>query len=157
VALFLSIVAAALLPSASCTEAAAKRAVLAAPLPKFVKDVTRGKYGPFGGPYVRFCADLTADGRRDMVVPFASGGTAGDTAWFVFRGRRGGWQLVLKRLQLYKVGVLRRGNELVETQPIYRKNDPNCCPTGGFDHVRFRWNVSTFAVVRRWHDRRAGG
>jgi hypothetical protein len=154
----LSIVASTLLSTSPCTQAAAKRAVLAAPLPKLVKDVTRGKYGTgpgAGGSYVRFCADFTADGQPDMVLGFSSGGTAGDTGWFVFRGGAGGgWQLVLKRLKLYKVGVFRAGGDLVESQPVYRKNDPNCCPTGGFDRVRFHWDGSRFVVARRWHDRR---
>jgi hypothetical protein len=37
------------------------------------------------------------------------------------------------------------------TQPIYKKNDPNCCPTGGFDHHRYHWNGARFVVARAWH------
>jgi hypothetical protein len=140
-----------------CTTAAAKAAILRSPLPTFIKDVTRGKFGTgpgAGGPRIAFCADLTRDGRPDMVVPFASGGTAGDVAWFVFRATPSGWRLALERLKLYKIGVTRAGGDVVETQPVYRRDDPNCCPTGGFDHVRFHWNGSRFTVVRKWHDRR---
>jgi hypothetical protein len=88
------------------------------------------------------------------VTTVFSGGTAGDTAWLVFRQVGGGWQLALRELQVYKVGLFRAGNDLIESQPIYLKNDPNCCPSGGFDHRRFHWNGLRFTIIRRWHNAR---
>jgi hypothetical protein len=135
-----------------CTHAAARAAILAAPALASVRATL--KYG--GGPDRLICHDLTGDGVRELAVTIFSGGTAGDTAWVVFRWRAGRWQLAHRELDVYKVGLARVATDLVETEPVYRRNDPNCCPTGGFDHRRFHWNGSRFVVVRRWHDDRAG-
>ena len=39
-------------------------------------------------------------------------------------------------------------------QPVYRRNDPNCCPTGGFDHTLYRWNGRKLVVDRTFHTAR---
>ncbi len=96
------------------------------------------------------CFDFTRDGRLDLAVSIASGGTAGDIGFAVFRGTASGWRVALTGSG-YKLGLARVGGDLVETQPVYRKNDPNCCPTGGFDHVRSHWNGAKFVVARSWH------
>jgi hypothetical protein len=72
------------------------------------------------------CLDFTRDGRIDMAVTLLSGG--------------------------YKLGLDRVG-DLVQTQPVYREDDPNCCPTGGFDHTRWHWNGARFIAARTWRDR----
>jgi hypothetical protein len=99
------------------------------------------------------CVSL-ARGRRAMIVPIASGGTAGDIGWIAFVAGPGpaDYRVSLVRGG-YKLGLVREGADLVETNPVYRKNDPNCCPSGGFDHVRWRWNGRRFVVARSWHDR----
>jgi hypothetical protein len=85
-----------------------------------------------------------------------SGGTAGDVGLAVLRATRtGGWRVALARSG-YKLGLFRLGGDLVGSQPIYRKNDPNCCPTGGFDHTRYHWNGKGFAVGRSWRTRSFG-
>jgi hypothetical protein len=96
------------------------------------------------------CFDFTRDGRTDLAVSIASGGTAGDIGYVVFRGTPAGWRVVLKGGG-YKLGLARAGGDLVETQPVYKKNDPNCCPTGGFDHQRFHWNGMKVVLARAWH------
>jgi hypothetical protein len=96
------------------------------------------------------CFDFTRDGRLDLAVTIASGGTAGDVGFAVFRGTASGWRVALAR-NGYKLGLFRVGGDLVSSQPVYRKNDPNCCPTGGFDHLRFHWNGVRFVVARNWH------
>ena len=90
-------------------------------------------------------------GRRAMVVTFASGGTAGDIGWAVFEAGPNGWQVSLIRGG-YKLGLQQKGSDLVETDPIYKPKDANCCPSGGFDHVRWHWNGSAFKVTRSWHN-----
>ena len=87
---------------------------------------------------------------QTMAVTIASGGTAGDIGFVLFRRTASGWRVALARGG-YKLGLFRVGADVVESQPVYRKNDPNCCPSGGFDHVRYRWNGSTFAVARSYH------
>jgi hypothetical protein len=96
------------------------------------------------------CYDFTRDGRLDLAVTIASGGTAGDIGFAVFRATRAGWSVALA-LDGYKLGIFRVGGDLVSSQPVYRKNDPNCCPTGGFDHRRHHWNGARFVVARSWH------
>ena len=98
------------------------------------------------------CFDFTRDGRKDMAVTIASGGTAGDIAWVVFAETPTGYRVALVQGG-YKLSLYRVGGDLVSSQPIYRKNDANCCPTGGFDHDRWHWDGSRFAVVHKWHNR----
>jgi hypothetical protein len=96
------------------------------------------------------CFDFTRDGRTDLAVTVASGGTAGDIGWIVLRRTARGWRLALSRGG-YKVGVFRVGGDLVDSQPVYAKTDPNCCPTRGFDHERWHWNGLRFTKTRSWH------
>jgi hypothetical protein len=98
------------------------------------------------------CFDFTRDGRLDIAVSIASGGTAGDVGFVVFRRAASGWRIALTGSG-YKLGLFRLGGDVATSQPVYRKNDPNCCPTGGFDHARYHWNGSRFAAARRWHTR----
>ena len=136
--------------SAGCTRAAARAAILAAPGMRAVwPTVQEG-----GGVDTLICHDLTRDGAVDMAATIFSGGTAGDIAWAVFLRRNGRWTLSLRQLQAYKLVLRRAGGDLVETTPVYKRDDPNCCPTGGFDHRRFHWNGTRFVVAKRWHTAR---
>jgi hypothetical protein len=98
-------------------------------------------------------ADRVACAGPVLAVSIASGGTAGDTAWLAFVRARSG-RRVLKGGGGYKLGLFAHGGELEVVQPVYRANDPNCCPTGGFDRVRYRFDGRRLAVTRRWHTRR---
>jgi hypothetical protein len=134
-----------------CNLAAAKRAIAQTKLRmKLLGDSTVG-VAPSSADQV-LCHDFTRDGRTDIAVTIASGGTAGDIGFAVFRSTPAGWQVALAR-DGYKLGLFRVGRDLVSSQPIYEKNDPNCCPTGGFDHLRFHWNGKRFVVARSWHTR----
>jgi hypothetical protein len=136
--------------AAPCTRAAARTAILATPSLRSLRPIlTQG-----GGVDTVICHDFTRDGATDMAATVFSGGTAGDIAWVVFRQTGGRWVLALKRPNVYKIGLFRLGSDLAESQPVYRANDPNCCPSGGFDHVRYHWNGTRFAIVRRWHTKR---
>lgn len=85
-----------------------------------------------------------------MAVAIASGGTAGDVGFVIFRRTASGWR-VEKTGGGYKIGVFRVGADVEVVQPVYRKNDPNCCPSGGFDHVRYHWNGTRYVLARSWH------
>jgi hypothetical protein len=133
---------------ATCNAAAAKAAILRTSALRSLWPTLR-----LGGGVDRvLCHDLTGDGKQDMAATIFSGGTAGDTAWVVFRRVGTRWQLAHQELHVYKVALSLMGTDLVESQPVYLANDPNCCPTGGFNHRRFHWNGSRFVVARRWHD-----
>ncbi len=85
-----------------------------------------------------------------MAVALASGGTAGDVGFVLFRRSASGWRVV-KTGAGYKIGVFRAGAGVQIVQPVYLKNDSNCCPSGGFDHLEYRWNGTRFTVARSWH------
>ncbi|MFY9580347.1 MAG: hypothetical protein WAQ33_13615 [Gaiellaceae bacterium] len=135
----------------SCNRAAAKTAIFANSHLRSIWPTLRSG----GGVDRLICHDLTRDGQADMTATIYSGGTAGDTAWVVFRRVGTRWQLGLAHLSAYKVGLFLKGSDLIESQPVYKTNDPNCCPTGGFDHRRFHWNGSRFILARKWHDAHA--
>jgi hypothetical protein len=87
-----------------------------------------------------------------VAVSIASGGTAGDTAWLAFARAGSGWR-ILEADGGYKLGIFRVGERLEVVQPVYRRRDPNCCPTGGFDRVLYRFDGRSLVVTRRWHTR----
>jgi hypothetical protein len=98
------------------------------------------------------CWDFTRDGRGDVAASVASGGTAGDVGWVVIVRTPSGWKFGHGDVG-YKLGLFKVGNDVVVMNPVYKKNDPNCCPTGGFDHERWHWNGKTFVRVRIWHNK----
>jgi len=134
---------------ASCSTASA-RAAIAASKPRL------GLTGPAKEPVTPsmadeiLCFDVTGDGHRDMAVTLFSGGTAGDVGWLLFAWNGTRWQLVATGSG-YKMGLFRSGSDLLAVQPVYRKNDPNCCPTGGFDRTLYRWAVGRLTIARTWH------
>jgi hypothetical protein len=93
------------------------------------------------------CLPLPGGGTA-MALTIASGGTAGDTSWAIYVGSK----LALVRGG-YKLSIRRKGPDIVETDPVYRSKDPNCCPTGGFDHTQWHWNGTRFVVARTWHNK----
>jgi hypothetical protein len=101
------------------------------------------------------CLDATRDGLADMAVSLFSGGTAGDVGWVFFAAKPDGWRLAGKGSG-YKLLLRRAGAELEVVQPVYRRNDPNCCPTGGFEHTLYRWNGTKLVVARAFHTKSPG-
>jgi hypothetical protein len=129
-----------------CTAATAHAQVLAQARLQPIAQVIRYS----GGVDRVLCNDLDRDGVGDMAFSVASGGTAGDMWWVALRRVGARWQVV-KVGQGYKLGVSQHGSDIDVRQPAFRANDPNCCPTGGTDHVRWRWNGARLIVHRRWH------
>jgi hypothetical protein len=136
-------------PRTACAQATARAAIGSTNLMMKLLGPDLVRVDPKSADQV-ICFDFTRDGRVDLAVSIASGGTAGDIGFVVLRRVPGGWRVALAR-DGYKVGLFRVGGDVVASQPVYRKNDPNCCPTGGFDHLRFHWNGRRFGVVRSWH------
>ena len=96
------------------------------------------------------CGDITADGDSDGLFTLASGGTAGDTRFGVFRGGAAGkpGALVLWRPG-YKIGVARRNRRSFDVlQPHYKANDANCCPSS-FRQRRFTWAGDHFKRAKK--------
>ena len=137
-------------PVASCSLASARATIR----------VKKPTFAPFG-QHQRvdaklvdsvLCSDFTGDGRVDSAVTIASGGSAGDVGWIVIVNATTGPQIRLVH-SAYKLSLARIGTTLVQTTPVYAKNDPNCCPSKGFDHTQWRWIGTRFAPSRSWHDR----
>jgi hypothetical protein len=154
----LAALAAATVPPAAaaapkCSDAAARSAI------RFAKP----RLAPLGRPQVFqpkwagavVCFDATGDGRADMAVSLVSGGTAGDIGWVFFTAKEEGWRLAGSGTG-YKLWILRGAGGLEVRQPVYRKDDGNCCPTGGLDHTLYRWNGRRLVVDRIWHTRGPG-
>lgn len=136
----------------ACTALAAKAGILSSNLPRKIKQDAAGRTG--AGIDRLICRDLTGDGRKDMVASIFSGGTAGVEAWVVFRATSNGWKLVFRRLNLYRAGIRSTPAGIVEFDPVYGANDPNCCPSRGYDHTLYRWKAGKFVVGRTWHTRK---
>jgi hypothetical protein len=134
---------------APCNLAVAKKAVAATKLRMELNGADAVRVAASSANRV-LCYDFTRDGHTDLAVTIASGGTAGDVGFAVFRSIPAGWRVALAR-NGYKLGLFRVGGDLVSSHPVYKQNDPNCCPTGGFDHSRFHWSGRRFVVTRSWH------
>jgi hypothetical protein len=90
------------------------------------------------------CGDVTGDGVKDALFAVASGGTAGDTRFGVYRGGDSP-KLVLWK-QGYKVGLARANARAFDVlQPHYKDDEPNCCPSS-FRVRRYTWNGRRFRV-----------
>ena len=132
----------------ACSSASA-RAAIAASKPRLALTGPKQPIAPSMADKV-LCFDVTGDGHGDMAVTLFSGGTAGDVGWLLFAWNGTRWQLVATGSG-YKLGLFRSGSKLLAVQPVYRTNDPNCCPTGGFDRTLYRWDGSRLVVARSWH------
>ena len=101
------------------------------------------------------CRDLTRDGERDALFAIASGGTAGNTNFGILLGRAGGapGRLALYR-NGYKVTIAATAGQPEVLQPIYRREDPNCCPSS-FEIRRYRWTGTRFTLRSRYRTKSA--
>lgn len=137
----------------SCSKKSARAAIARSSLPKRFKIDASGKYP--GSGFAQFlCHDFTGDGHTDMAASVLTGGTAGVEGWVLFRANGQRWQLASKHLGLYNASIRRTGSDIVETDPVYKENDPNCCPSGGYGHRQFHWKNGRLVVVRTWHTKK---
>ncbi len=146
------LLAAASLTGPPCNRAAARAAITSTGLTiPASQSISSQPYHPSPSQVDGVICLALPGGKKAMVTTLASGGTAGDIGWIVFVMGPGGWSVSLVRGG-YKLGLTRTGTDLTETDPIYKAKDANCCPTGGFDHVRWRWAGTRYEVARSWHN-----
>jgi hypothetical protein len=99
------------------------------------------------------CFDFTGDGQKDIVFSGWEYANNGAHYWAAFRATATGWtRVIFKRdccrvRRATKIRIARSGATLVVRQPIYRKADHGCCPTGGTRTGRWRWTGSTLKLV----------
>lgn len=115
-------------------------------VPAGIKSSVRNPVGGSGALTRRF-GDVTRDGRPDLIVSVASGGTAGDIAYYVYAEVGGRIRDIRAENDGYKVfaAPTARGN-LMQRDSVYAAADPNCCPSAARIRV-FRWNGTGMAVV----------
>jgi hypothetical protein len=88
------------------------------------------------------CHDFTGHGQKDMVV-FVQDGAQVTSEWLAFRRHYSGWTLIFRRkTQAVDLGLA--GGSIEEWEPIFRANDPDCCPSGGQTYRLFHWNGKQF-------------
>jgi len=149
-ACFAIAVSAAARPGASATK---RCAALAGELAKRTSHYPEGIERGVNVSSTPICFDFTGDGRGDVAFGILSGGTAGPTYWAVFRRVRTSskrlsarYRKVAERFSGSKTRLLRRGRRLAVETPIYKREDGNCCPTGGATRALYR--VERSRVVR---------
>lgn len=113
-------------------------------------------------------ADLNGDGKEEAIVQASScfRGTAGSDINSIYTlspsgevtelnvNDNGG---VYKGKKLYEnswkdYGYTVENNKLVNTRPIYKDSDPNCCPSGGSREIVYDWNGKEFVISKVTED-----
>ncbi len=146
------LLAAASLTAPSCGRAAAKAAITSTGLTiPASESISSQPYRPSPSQVDWVLCLSLPGGKKAMVTTLASGGTAGDIGWIVFVKGPTAYRVGLVRGG-YKLGLTRVGTDLIETDPVYKPKDANCCPSGGFNHVRWRWTGAAYKVARSWHN-----
>jgi hypothetical protein len=95
---------------------------------------------------------LLAGGQPVMIVPIASGGSGGVFTTLLFTTLRGATRFVAP-LQSASghLDVYLDGGRIVVKRPVYKANDPNCCPSG-FRYERATLRGTTLVVLDRWNE-----
>jgi hypothetical protein len=126
-----------------------RKVVLGDPhVPAKVRAIVRAGHG--AGVDRPLYSDLTGDGKDDVAVPIFSGGTAGDVALFVYTLDGGTLRDIYAAPNEYKIAARIRHGALAYVQPVYRANDPNCCPSS-FRRLTLGYRGGKLRVVRVEH------
>ncbi|MCK9250868.1 MAG: hypothetical protein M0P31_18055 [Solirubrobacteraceae bacterium] len=107
----------------------------------------------YGGAVVRTCRDLNGDGRRDALFIITSGGTGGAFWGGIVQGTRGGARLGAWYSGEQKMSYGFYKGRPALAWPVYRRNEPTCCPTGGWKVRRFIASGSRFRALKTLHKR----
>lgn len=99
------------------------------------------------------CADFSSDGQIDMAVTEGTPGSAGVIGMAIFVASPNGWIVGLSHPNDYQPTLVSLGDDLLEYVPVFRKGDPNCCPTGGTNDMLYRYTRGHFRVAFAWHQR----
>jgi len=141
--------------AAACTRPAARSAVRHSSFGAAIRKKLPGnvKYG--AGPLLGHsiwklrCADLTGDGRDEMVVALACCTVSTPTPWAIFRRGRGKWHTAFKRVsRKTTLADLRidAARDVVEKLPVYEPGDALCCPSG-YSYRVTHWSGSRFVAA----------
>lgn len=90
-----------------------------------------------GGAVVSTCRDLNGDGRKDALFTVESGGTGGAFFGGIVSDSGYGPELRTWVVGHQKTSFGFRGGRPAFAWPVYRKNEPSCCASGGWKVRRF--------------------
>jgi hypothetical protein len=90
------------------------------------------------------CGSFTGPGSQTMVVSLIGPGNTGLIEWAVFRWTGDAWEFVIK--QPAASSITAAGSDIRQTLPVYRPDDPRCCPSGGTKTRIWHWNGTRFTV-----------
>jgi hypothetical protein len=105
----------------------------------------------YGHQFVNYgqvvCFDFTGDGRRDVAFTMWAAMNHGAHLWAAFRRTAHGWARArysadccgAHRSFGMGIGIRRSGRSLLVDQPIYRRRDAACCPSGGIAAGVWEW------------------
>lgn len=113
---------------------------------------------PYGERYLGQvkCFDFTGDRRKDIVFTGWEFMNHGAHYWAAFRATRGNWTRVKFKRGCCRadpkvgagIGINRFKRTIIVRQPVYRRDDPACCPSGGSKEGRWRWRNARLVLVR---------
>ncbi len=88
-----------------------------------------GESGPLYAAVTAKAADITGDGRDELLLGYRNEGTGMILDVDLIGTDTDGTPRVLGHDELYKGSVVVRDGRLVAYTPVYKKVDANCCPT----------------------------
>jgi hypothetical protein len=140
----------------TCSKSAARKAILSSSFGAAIKRklhrwVKVGADPILGyGIWKLLCADVTRDGRKEMIAVLTCCTSDTPTPWAIFGQKRSGWrpifQVVSRKLSLWGLRVSAVG-DVIEKLPRFKPGDALCCPSA-FSYRVTHWNGTRF-VVRR--------
>jgi hypothetical protein len=140
----------------ACTKAAAGKAVVSTGWARRIKttlgaSVFRPGESVLGlyGVGQLLCADVTADGTREMIVLLNCCTVSSPSPWAIFKvNARGRWALRYSRIRTVAFRLRVDAARDVEAKsPRYAPSDPNCCPSS-YQYVRAHWTGTAFETLR---------
>lgn len=103
--------------------------------------------GPVFANVTAKVADITGDGKPELIIGYRSEGTGQFLAVDIVGTKSDGTAVVLAHENLdHGVVRLERGR-IVQYTPVYEKNDANCCPTF-IERDTIRWRGGAFHLER---------
>jgi len=99
------------------------------------------------------CVEVTGN-EEDLEFNVSSGGSFGFIAWAVFRHPKTGWEFAGWGSSGGEPIRFLDGNVVV-TEAVFEPGNPQCCPTGGYNHHEYHWNGTGFVKTSSWHSQAA--
>ena len=104
-----------------------------------------------GGAIVKTCRDLNDDGRKDALFTVESGGTGGAFFGGIVSDSGYGPELRAWVVGHQKTSFGFRKGRPAFAWPVYKKNEPSCCATGGWKVRRFVPDGPGFKALATQH------